>query len=137
MAENCVFCKIARKEILADIIYEDGEIIAFLDINPYVRGHILVVPKKHSRWIWDMEDKDYLYLLEKTKYLAKVLRKAFNLDWVEEVIAGMGVHHTHIHLLPRKEGDGLGEIPKSPMIPKPSEKEMKELAERIIKEIKK
>ena len=78
-----------------------------------------------------MDDKDYIRLAKKVKYLANVLRKAFDTDWVEEIIAGIGVEHSHIHLLPRKRDDGLGEIPTKPLNPKLSEEEMKEIAERI------
>ena len=129
--KECIFCKIAKKEIPADIIYEDKDFIAFLDINPYVKGHLLVIPKKHSAWLWDIDSKNYKKLMERTYYLANILRKAFNTDWIEEVVAGIGVQHTHIHLLPRQIEDGLGEIPKVPLNPKPSEYEMKEISSKI------
>jgi|SRR3989344_8068768 len=133
--KDCIFCKIAKGEIPCDKIYEDKEVIAFLDINPYVRGHLLVVPKKHSRWIWDIGNNDYRKLADNVKYFANILRKAFDTDWVEEVIAGMGVEHTHVHLLPRRKNDGLGEIPICPLKDKPSEQEMKEIAEKIKKDL--
>lgn len=129
--KDCIFCKIAKKEIPANIIAEDKNFIAFLDINPYVKGHLLIIPKKHSNWLWDMNTKEYKKLVEKTYYLANILRKAFNTDWVEEVVAGIGVQHTHIHLLPRQRKDGLGEIPKTPLNPKPSESEMDNIASKI------
>ena len=133
MKENkeCIFCKIATREIKANIIYEDKDVMAFLDINPYARGHVLVVPKKHSRWIWDLDKNDYSILMEKVHYLANVLRKAFDTEWIEEVIAGIGVEHTHVHLLPRTRDDGLGEVPCHPLEPKLSDKKMKEIAEKI------
>ena len=129
--KECIFCKIARKEIKSEIVYEDKDIVAFMDINPYAKGHVLVVPKKHSRWIWDMNKNDYNILMEKVYYLANVLKKAFDTEWIEEVIAGIGVEHTHVHLLPRTRDDGLGEVPCHPLQIKPSEKEMKEIAEKI------
>ncbi len=128
-----IFCKITRGEIPCYKIYEDKEILAFLDINPYVRGHLLVVPKKHSRWIWDMPNKEYFNLMERTKYLAEVLRRAFDTEWVEMVVAGVGVEHVHIHLMPRQINDGLGEIPKKPLEPKLSDEEMDEIADKIRK----
>ena len=128
---NCVFCKIASGTISALKIYEDEKIISVIDINPVVRGHIMVIPKKHSRWLWDMDDEDYLYLKKKTKYLAGVLRKAFDTEWIEEVVAGMGVPHTHIHLIPRRKDDGLPEVPTKILDPKPSEEEMKEIQKKI------
>jgi histidine triad (HIT) family protein len=135
--EDCIFCKISRKEIPADIVYEDKDVIAFVDINPFTTGHIMVVPKKHSRWLWDMDNKDYLLLMERTKFLAKKLQKAFATEWIEEIVAGMGVHHTHIHLLPRIAGEKIEEeIPSHALIPKPSEKVMEEWAEKIKKVMK-
>jgi len=133
MAENkdCIFCKIVEGKIPCYKVYETDKVLAFLDINPYCKGHLLVIPKNHSRWLWDMEEKGYLDLMKESKYLANVLRKAMDTEWIEEVVAGVGAEHTHVHLLPRKKNDGIGEIPTKPLIPKPSEQEMKDLAERI------
>lgn len=131
MVNDCIFCKIVRKEIPCYNIYEDEKVLAFLDINPYVRGHLLIIPKKHSKWLWDMSIEEYSYLNEKAHYLANVLRKAFDTEWVEEIVAGIGVQHTHIHLLPRKKDDGLGEIPTKPLSNKLSEQEMKRIVEMI------
>lgn len=132
MNHDCIFCKIVRKEIKVDkIIYENEDFIAFLDINPYVIGHTLVMPKKHSKWVWDMNESDYGKLMNEVKKLAEVLRRVFDTEWIEEIIAGIGVQHTHIHLLPRKRNDGLGEIPVKPLDPKPSEEKMREIVEKI------
>ncbi len=132
MNHDCIFCKIVRKEIKTDkIIYENEDFIAFLDINPYAIGHTLVMPKKHSKWVWDMNESDYEKLMKEVKKLAEVLRRVFDTEWIEEIIAGIGVQHTHIHLLPRKRNDGLGEIPVKPLDPKPSEEKMREIVEKI------
>lgn len=131
--ENCIFCKIANGEIPCAKIWEDENYLAFLDINPYCNGHTLIIPKKHSRWLWDIQDKEYTNLMLKTKEIAGKLRKYFNTDWIEEVVAGMGVEHTHIHLLPRQIDDDLGELPIKPMIPKPSDEELNKLASEIRK----
>jgi len=129
--KDCIFCKIVKKDLPASIVYEDDKVISFLDINPYSKGHILLIPRNHSRWLWDINIKDYNYLMERTHFLANILKKVFNTDWIEEVIAGMGVEHTHIHLLPRKLNDGLEEIPTKPLKPKPSQKEMEKIASQI------
>jgi histidine triad (HIT) family protein len=133
---DCIFCKIVKGEIPSIKVWEDKKHLAILDINPYVKGHLLVIPKKHSKWVWDINDRDYVKYTKKVKYLANILRKVFDTDWVEEMIAGIGVPHSHIHLLPRQRNDGLGEIPTKPLSPKPSEDEMKEIAEKIRREIK-
>jgi len=129
--ENCIFCKIAKGEIPSHKVYEDADFLAFLDINPFSLGHILIIPKKHSKWVWDMEQKDYLALMGKVKYLAEALKKTFNTDWVVEGIAGIDVPHAHIHIIPRQIGDGLGAFPSKVLNPKPSEQEMQDIAKRI------
>ena len=98
--ENCIFCKVINKHVPHYRVYEDEKVVAFLDINPIVRGHVLVIPKDHSRWLWDIKDEDYLYLTKKAKDIALTLRKTFETDWIEEIVAGIGVPHTHIHLFP-------------------------------------
>ena len=129
--EDCIFCKIVKGEIESIKIWEDKQFLAILDINPYSIGHILVIPKKHSKWVWDIKPKDYGVLMERVYFLANILRKVFSTDWVEEIIMGIGIEHSHIHLLPRKRNDGLGEIPTKVLSPKPSEEEMKKIAKKI------
>jgi histidine triad (HIT) family protein len=129
--EECIFCKIANGEIPTDIIYEDEKVLAFLDIRPYAEGHLLIIPREHSRWLWDMKDEDYSHLMIKVKNLANVLKKAFGIEWVEEFVAGEDIEHTHVHLLPRRDGDGLWEFPTKELEPKPSEERMKEIAKKI------
>ena len=128
---DCVFCKIIKKEIPASVVYEDEKTLAFLDINPYAKGHLLVIPKKHSKWLWDMPENEYLFLKEKVHYIANKLRKIFETEWIEEVVAGIGVEHTHIHLMPRKRDDGLPIVPIEPLNPKLSEEEMEEIVLKI------
>jgi histidine triad (HIT) family protein len=129
--EDCVFCKIISGKIPSYKIYENKKVLVFLDINPYAFGHTLVIPKEHSDWLWDMDRKEYASLMKEVHYIANTLRKTFETNWIEGVVAGMGVSHTHVHLMPRKKEDGLGELPIKPLIPKPSEKEMVEISNKI------
>lgn len=129
--DDCVFCKIIAGEISCYKIYETKSTLAFLDINPYCIGHMLVIPKNHTRWLWDMNSGDYKNLMNEVFYLASVLRKAFNTDWVEEVVAGIGVPHTHIHLMPRKKNDGLEIVPTKPITPAPTENDLIKISEQI------
>lgn len=131
MEDDCVFCKIVKGIKEEDKIWEDDEFLAILDINPCARGHVMVIPKKHSRWVWDMEGDEYLRYMDKVRYLAGVLRKAFGTDCVQSAIIGMDVSHAHVHLLPRVDGDGFAGIPIVPMKPKPSVEEMKEIFDKI------
>ena len=126
-----MFCGIVAGVKVEDKIWEDEEFLAVLDINSCCRGHLLVIPKKHSRWVWDMGKEEYLRYMDKIYYLASVLRKVFETDCVQMAIVGMDVVHSHVHLLPRVEGDGFAGIPVTPMMPKLSDEEMIEIRDKI------
>ncbi len=101
---NCIFCKIARKEIATEIVYEDDNFLAFLDINPQSPGHVQVISKKHFRWVWDLPNVgDYFEVVRK---IAKAQQKAFNTDWILSKIVGEEVPHAHIWVFPNSEISG-------------------------------
>ncbi|MBU1046566.1 HIT family protein [Patescibacteria group bacterium] len=109
---DCLFCKIVAGEIPCDKIYEDEKFLVFLDINPVNRGHSLVVPKKHSRNLLEMEDnelKEMSVLIKKISNHLKTQLKADGINIVSnnEPAAGQLIFHTHIHIIPRFEGDGF------------------------------
>jgi histidine triad (HIT) family protein len=131
MEDDCVFCKIVRGELPCHKIWEDDKHLAFLDINPYALGHTMIIPKNHSRWVWDIGDSEYVEYMLAVKKVANLLMSAFHTDIIQEIIGGLGVAHTHIHLLPRIDNDGLGEIPVKVMKPKPDDKELSDLAKKI------
>lgn len=102
---ECIFCRIIRKEIPSNIVYEDDNIIAFKDINPQAPVHLLVVPKKHIPNLLEVEEKDSFLILEITRVI-KELAKTYNIDdkGFRVVIntgdeGGQTVHHLHFHLL--------------------------------------
>lgn len=99
--ENCIFCKIVKKEIPSHIVYEDDKFLAFLDINPQSAGHTQVIPKKHYRWVWDYENVGEYF--EVAKKIALAQRKAFNTDFVLSRIVGDEVSHAHIWVFPNRE----------------------------------
>jgi histidine triad (HIT) family protein len=102
--EDCVFCKIIRKEIPAFVVYEDENFLAFLDINPQSPGHCQVIPKKHYRWVWDVPNIGKYF--EVVAKIALAQRKAFQTDWIISKIVGDEVEHAHIWVFPGiKEGD--------------------------------
>lgn len=102
--QNCIFCKIAKKEIPAEIIYEDADFLAFLDIHPESPGHAQVIPKKHIRWVWDHENAGQYF--EVVKKIALAQRKAFETDWILSKIIGDEVPHAHIWVFPNSEVKG-------------------------------
>lgn len=102
--EDCIFCKIAKKEIKSEIVYEDEEIVAFKDVNPQAPVHILVIPKKHIPTIDEIGSQDFL-LIGKLVDVGRKLANQFNLKNGYRLIfnckqdAGQAVFHIHLHLL--------------------------------------
>lgn len=128
--EDCIFCKIVREEIPSYKIYEDKDFLAFLDISPLNPGHTLVIPKKHYRWIWDVENAGEFF--ESVRIVARALQKAMNTEYIASGIAGNDVPHAHIHLIPRFKNDGHGSwlnLNNTTKIPK---EEMEKLAKKIV-----
>ena len=133
----CIFCKIINKEIPSDIVYEDKEVIVFLDIRPINNGHLLVVPKKHTTNLYDTDDKTLSNLVKVIKKTAIALKTAVNADGINigqnnERAAGQIVDHVHFHVIPRFNNDGFHHW-KGHELPK---EEGKKLCEKIKNEIK-
>lgn len=110
---DCIFCQIIAGHIPSSKVYEDEEVLAFLDITQVTKGHTLVVPKKHYRNILEMDGQDSSALFARIPKIAQQLQKkldakGMNIINNNEEAAGQTVFHTHIHLLPRfDEQDGL------------------------------
>jgi len=111
--DNCIFCKIAAGEIPSATLYEDEDFRVILDLGPASKGHSLILPKKHAANIYEMPDG----LLEKAILTAKKTALAFTeglaCDGVNIIqnngeAAGQTVHHFHIHVIPRYQGDNAG-----------------------------
>ena len=109
--ENCIFCKIASGEIPCTKVYEDENFISFLDIKPVSDGHILIIPKKHTVWMQDVDDKTIAEIFVLTKKLMLALKNGLPCDYVQESVVGNEVPHFHIHLIPRHEGDNFRNFP--------------------------
>lgn len=96
---NCIFCKIIRREIPSNIVYEDERFLAFLSIDPRSPGHTLIVPKEHHRWVWDVPNiSEYFALAQK---IAFAQRKAFDEEAICSHIEGEEVEHAHIWIYPQ------------------------------------
>lgn len=109
--EDSLFTKIARREIPADIVYEDAETIAFLDIHPVNPGHTLVVPKRFVRNVFDADEETFSAAMRTVRHIAPAVRDAvraegMNIHSNHEAAAGQVVFHLHIHLIPRFGSDG-------------------------------
>lgn len=129
---DCLFCKIVAGEIPAEKIHEDSGYLAFMDIQPVNSGHVLVVPKAHHDCVADMSDENVSELFAVANRIARQVRKAvsadgYNLSANNGSAAGQLVFHTHIHVIPRFDGDGLKHWGKREM----TMEEIREVAERI------
>src|SRR3989344_2959122 len=110
--ESCIFCKIIQGKIKAERIAESNNFLAFLDAHPKTKGHTLIIPKKHLVTLLDIPNKLGNELLELTKKVASRLLDekkgdGFNVLMNNLEPAGQVVFHAHVHIIPRKEGDGL------------------------------
>lgn len=95
---TCIFCKIVAKEVPAEVVYEDANFLAFLDIRPLSPGHTLVIPKQHYRWVWDVPNAGAYF--EAAKKVALAQQKAFDVEMVLSKIIGEEVPHAHIWVFP-------------------------------------
>ncbi len=95
-----IFTKIINREIPAYIVDENDDFIAFLDVFPIAKGHVLVVPKKQVSYIFDIEDDLFTRLHLFSKRIAKAVEKAIPCERIGTAVIGLEVPHTHIHLVP-------------------------------------
>ena len=112
MDEDCIFCKIAAGEIPAERVDEDEHTIAFMDLNPWTRGHALVIPRTHSRSLYEIGAADLERTALAAQRLALRMRDRLGCDGVNlinscEPAAWQTVFHFHVHVIPRYEGDPL------------------------------
>lgn len=123
-----IFTRIINREIPAYIVAEDANYIAFLDINPLVVGHTLVVPKKEVDYIFDLEDQTLAGLNVFSKKVAQAIKKAVPCKRVGVAVIGLEVPHTHVHLVPMNSMNDLN-FTRAKL--NPAKEELAEAAERI------
>lgn len=112
MKNNCIFCAITAGEIPSFKIYEDELVLAFLDINPFATGHVLVVPKNHSEGLLDTDDETLAAVITRVKKVAEHIKNVlpadgFNILQNNGEAAGQTVKHLHFHIIPRMNGGAL------------------------------
>lgn len=133
--ESCVFCKIARKQASASLVYEDEKVIAFLDTKPLNEGHTLVIPKEHYETIYEIPEEQIAYLHRIVKRTALAVKKATRADGISIFqqngkAAGQEIFHLHVHVVPRYEGQKL---PRFGEIPEASREKLNQVASNIRK----
>jgi histidine triad (HIT) family protein len=115
---GCVFCEIVAGRSPAHVVAEDERTMAFMDIAPLARGHVLVVPRAHASELWDTSPEDGAALMQTTLRVAAAVKAAFepegvNLFHATGEAAGQSVFHVHLHVVPRWLGDAF----RPPMVP--------------------
>ncbi len=109
--EDCIFCKIVKGEIPCHKVYEDDDVLAFLDISPVNPGHTLVIPKRHYADLLELPEVEAQRLIARVKKISPAVisgveAQAFNLNLNNGKVSGQEVAHVHWHIVPRFEGDG-------------------------------
>lgn len=127
-----IFSKIVSGEIPAHVVAETTEFMAFLDVNPLVMGHVLVIPKKEIDYIFDMDEEHYFGLTLFAKIVAIGLKKAFPCKKIGVAVIGLEVPHTHIHLIPM---NNVSDMNFSKEKLKPTQEELEEAAIKIKAEL--
>lgn len=110
--EECLFCKIVRNEVPSKKIYEDENVVAFLDINPAAEGHALVIPRKHAENVFTISEEDLANVCSVTKEIASRIKSRMNASGVNILqnngrSAGQIVDHYHAHIVPRYDDDSV------------------------------
>jgi len=123
-----IFSKIVSGDIPAFKVAEDKNYVAFLDIFPLAKGHVLVIPKKETDYIFDLDSEEYLGLFNFAKKVAKAMDKVISCERIGVAVIGLEVPHAHIHLVPLHDVSDINfERPKL----KFPDSEMKEIADLI------
>lgn len=109
---DCIFCKIAAKQISSTVVFEDEVVFAFLDIGPISDGHTLVIPKEHINGFDSCPAQLLGDICSRLGRIAAAIQKALNADGYNVLCnngraAGQVVEHLHFHIIPRKTGDGV------------------------------
>lgn len=103
---NCIFCKIVDGIIPSSKVYEDNDVLAFLDLSQVTKGHTLVIPKNHVENVFSMSEETASMYFRKIPQIANAIKKTFNVEGVNILnnsgeVSGQTVFHYHMHILPR------------------------------------
>ena len=105
---DCLFCKIAEKKIPSSVVYDDEDCLAFLDISPANKGHTLLIPKKHATNFDEIDQKELKHIIgvaQKINHAIKGFCEGTNILINNGSVAGQGVNHFHLHIIPKHTGD--------------------------------
>jgi histidine triad (HIT) family protein len=125
VADDCIFCGIVAGEVPAQKVDEDEHTVAFMDLNPWTRGHALVIPRRHTPNLYEIDDDELRHTAVAARRLARRMRERLRCDGVNvlnaaEPAAWQTVFHFHLHVIPRYHDDPL-ELPAHPGEASPDE----------------
>jgi len=128
---DSIFSKIVKGQIPAHKVAENDHYLAFLDINPLVKGHTLVIPKIETDYIFDLDDETLSGLMKFSKEVAKKIKAAISCNRIGVSVIGLEVPHAHVHLIPINEMNDMNFAnPKLTL----SQEELKGIAEEIARQ---
>ncbi|WP_339254163.1 HIT family protein [Sporosarcina sp. FSL W8-0480] len=133
---SCIFCKIVEGSLPSEKIYEDEHVVAFMDVMPVTKGHVLLIPKTHRENIYDMTEEEASNLFAVAPKIANALKEEFtpagmNLLQNNGAPAGQAVFHFHLHFIPRfDETDGYSSN-WDPKVEEFPQEKIKEIAQQI------
>ncbi|MBU4257375.1 HIT family protein [Patescibacteria group bacterium] len=133
---DCIFCKIIAGDLPSYKVYEDDKVCAFLDVLPIHPGHTIIVPKIHVSDVEGLDDGELCAMVTVMKKIGKAVMeglgvKGYSILLDNKDAANQHVPHVHFHLVPRKEGDGLGRWPQSGYSEGEAEECLKQIQEKL------
>lgn len=135
--KQCIFCQIIAGKVQSRKVYEDGDVVAILDVNPANPGHILIMPREHYSIMPQMPDDEIGHIFMVAKSLSNITLRALevqgsNIIVANGVAAGQRAQHFMVHLIPRKENDGINfQIPQKTIPEQELQKVRKALSESL------
>jgi len=141
MSESCNFCRIVSRENPASIVYEDGNVLAFMDLHPANLGHTLVIPKEHWQTIYDIPEEVLSNLFAVVKRISVAVKEAVGAEGISILqfngrASGQSVMHFHVHVIPRFRGDAISKLIGAMLGPTGFEKAAREDLDEIAKKVK-
>jgi histidine triad (HIT) family protein len=130
--DNCVFCKIVRRQIPADKVHEDELTMTFMDINPASEGHTLLIAREHFETLLDIDETTLAAVALTSRRIARAIQKALQPDGMRigqfnGAAAGQTVFHYHLHIIPVRAGQQVGSHGRGPG----NREEIRQVAEKI------
>ena len=135
--DDCIFCSIIKGSLPASIIYEDKYLLAFMDIQPVNKGHVLIISRQHKELIFELDDIILSRMFVLAKNINIAIRKSgikaegINLFLADGKSAGQEVMHVHLHIIPRFLNDGFGFIFPEEYEKRPQRNELDIISEKI------